>query len=120
MLRIWLNKIGYQLQVSICGVDQREADDKKLKTVFVNFYKCAWVVHNLVKHAESLPSPGWMKQITKLILEVSLSLLILLLISKGHSTESNSIEINTYICRLQPKAISIGKFNKRRFTRSLD
>lgn len=53
------------LQISMCDVDQRATDDAKL----TNFYKCAWVVHNLVKYSESIPSLGWMKQITALILE---------------------------------------------------
>ncbi|OCK92796.1 uncharacterized protein K441DRAFT_662410 [Cenococcum geophilum 1.58] len=57
------------LQISMCDVDQGAADDTKLTSVFVNFYKCAWVVHNLVKYSESMPSLGWMKQITTLILE---------------------------------------------------
>lgn len=53
------------LQISMCDVDQRATDDAKL----TNFYKCAWVVHNLVKYSESTSSLGWMKQITALILE---------------------------------------------------
>ena len=75
---IWLKWEGIQLQTSMCDVDQGATDDTKLMRVFINFYKCAWVVHNLVKHSESMLNLGWMKQITTLILEVSLYLLILL------------------------------------------
>lgn len=57
------------LQTPMCDVDQGATDDTKLTSVFINFYKCAWVVHNLVKYSESMSGLGWMKEITTLILE---------------------------------------------------
>lgn len=63
----------------MCDVDEGAIDDTKPTRAFINFYKCAWVVHNLVKYSESMPNLGWLKQIAALVLEVSFCLLILFL-----------------------------------------